>query len=193
MVTLRSRVARLTPEGLNDFSFNWDIANGAVRAIAAQPDGTILIGGFFTSVNRVPRNYIARLRNDGTIDTSFQADIAPGAFNTVYAIAPLDDGRIVIGGIFTTIGGLTRINLARLNANGSVDTSFIANTDNTVYTIALQQDGKPLSAAHSPCLRARRGIESAGSTRTDRPIPGTRETHRIRNRNTARWKEPDWR
>jgi hypothetical protein len=48
--------------------------------------------------------------------------------------------------LFTTVNGTNRNNIARLNANGSLDTSFNPGTgaDGSVRAIALQSDGKVL-------------------------------------------------
>jgi hypothetical protein len=55
-------------------------ANDLVRALVVQPDGKILIGGEFTTVFGVARNFIARLNPDGTLDTGF----TPNANDEVY-------------------------------------------------------------------------------------------------------------
>src|SRR6476660_7079466 len=56
-----------------------------VSAIALQPDGKILVGGFFTSVNGTSRNQLFRLNADGSLDLSFNT---PLLFN-----ASVGDGR----------------------------------------------------------------------------------------------------
>ena len=137
----RNRIARLQPDGSLDDNFDPD-ANGTVRAIAVQSDGKIVIGGFFTSVGGVPRNYVARLNRDGTVDESFDAQLAFGAVGAVFAIALHADGDIVIGGIFSSVGGAPRVNLARIHSNGAVHPGFSANTNGAVHTVALQRDGK---------------------------------------------------
>ena len=53
---------------------------GLVSTIAAQPDGKILIGGNFSSVNGTPRNFLARLNADGSLDASFPASNGPSEF-----------------------------------------------------------------------------------------------------------------
>src|SRR5207253_895839 len=98
------------------------IAGGskAVEAIAVQPDGKTIIGGSFTSVLGVTRNYIARFNADGTLDTTFN----PNADSDVLAVAVQPDGKIVIGGYFYSLkpngtGTATeRHYIARLNADG---------------------------------------------------------------------------
>jgi uncharacterized delta-60 repeat protein len=68
----------------------------------------------------------------------------PNASRYIYSIALQTDGKVLIGGQFTTIGGVTRSNIARLNPDGTLDTGFNPNADNSVYSIALQADGKVL-------------------------------------------------
>jgi len=120
-------------------------ANGAILAVAVQPDGKILIGGDFTSVSPnggavVMRNRIARLNTDGTLDTGFD----PSADQLVATIAVQSDGKILIGGIFTSVGGQTRNNIARLDATTGAPDSFDPNANSDVYTIAVQADNKIL-------------------------------------------------
>jgi uncharacterized delta-60 repeat protein len=53
------------------------------------------------------------------------------------------DGKILIGGSFTTVGGIGRSRIARLNSDGTLDNSFTTDVfDNNVYCLALQPDGK---------------------------------------------------
>ena len=125
-------------------------ANGIVQALAVQPDGKILVGGLFTTLGgggtgTTIRNFIGRLNADGSLDTSFDA----GANNRVYAIVVQPDGRILVAGLFTTLGGggtgmSTRNFLGRLNADGNLDTTFNPGANGEIYSLALQADGKIL-------------------------------------------------
>jgi len=118
-------LSRMNADGTRDATFqNGQIVNGQVFAVAVLSDGKILIGGFFSSVNGVQRYRIARLNSNGTLDTSFDPGTGPVTGTYIYAIAPQPDGTVVIGGIFTTIGGVARRNIARLLPNGSVDLTF---------------------------------------------------------------------
>ena len=140
----RNRIARLNNDGTLDTSFNPN-ANGNVRAIAIQSDGQILIGGEFTTLGSAPgttRPRIARLNvEDGTPDTSFNP--GSGANDNVRAIAIQSDGKVLIGGEFTSVNGTTRNRIARLNNGGTLDTSFDPGTgaNNNVNAIAIQGDG----------------------------------------------------
>jgi uncharacterized delta-60 repeat protein len=80
----------------------------------------------------------------GDVDLSF--DPGSGVNGTVNAMALQPDGKIIIAGEFTTVKGLVRTNLARLNADGSGDSSFTAATYSGVTALVLQPDGKVLIA-----------------------------------------------
>ncbi|MBU1877335.1 MAG: putative Ig domain-containing protein, partial [Chloroflexi bacterium] len=141
----RNRIARLNADGTLDTAFAPGAgANLLVRAVAVQPDNKVIIGGSFTTVGGVSRNRIARLNADGTLDTGFVP--GTGANSWVDAVALQSDGKVLIGGAFTTVDGVACNRIARLKGNGSVDTAFItsAGADDTVYDIAVQPDGKVL-------------------------------------------------
>src|SRR5438552_2198126 len=74
----------------------------------------------------------------------------PNANGTVRVAVVQPDGKILIGGDFTTLspnGGaaVTRNHIARLNPDGTLDTAFNPNANNTVLSIAVQADGKILA------------------------------------------------
>ena len=145
----RSKIARLYADGTLDPGFNPD-ANSDIQVIATQPDGKILIGGNFTTLNpggsgSVTRNRIARLNADGTPDMGFD----PNANSLVSDIATHPDGKILIAGFFTALnpggsGSVTRNRIARLNADGTLDMGFDPDANGTVYAIVPQSDGQIL-------------------------------------------------
>src|SRR5439155_18964438 len=67
---------------------------------------------------------------------------------SVYALAVQPDGKILVGGSFTNLGGAQRTNIARLNANGSLDLTFgltvIGRALGDVLGLVVQGDGKIL-------------------------------------------------
>ena len=136
--------AALGQSALDGFDPN---ANGLVSVVVVQPDGKILIGGYFTALTNnagvaVTRNHIARLNPDGSLDTAFN----PNADGTVYSIAVQSDGKVLVGGSFVLIGGAARNYMARLNATNGLADSFNPNPSQTVESIAVQSDGKILAA-----------------------------------------------
>src|SRR5215212_4467039 len=96
-------------------------ANSSIVALATQPDGKIIAGGLFTTLGgggtgTSTRNFIGGLNLDGTIDAAFD----PGANAAVQSLAVQADGKILVGGSFTMLGGggtgtVTRNRIARLN------------------------------------------------------------------------------
>ena len=125
------------PPGTPDGTFSSGM-NGDVLALALQPNGQILAGGSFTFVNGVPENSIARLNADGTLDSVGFLNGLPGANGTVQAVVCQTDGRVLIGGAFTSADGVTRNHIARLMIDGSLDTSFNPGpaADAPVYALA---------------------------------------------------------
>jgi uncharacterized delta-60 repeat protein len=118
--------------------------SGPVYATAVQPDGRILLGGAFTAVNGSSYRYhLARLFADGSLAPAF-FNAGSGVSSTIWSLAVQTDGRIVIGGDFTSVNGTTRPRIARLNANGTVDASFVpTNTiSSSVLAVAAQSDNK---------------------------------------------------
>ena len=138
----RNHLARLNPDGTLDTTFiDPEVRHDSVYSVTTQPDGKILIGGWFSEVGGVPRGNIARLEANGALDPSFH----PNANYPVASIALQTDGKIVITGEFTLVGGVERNNLARLNPGGSLDPNFDAGANSWVLTAAIQADGKVLA------------------------------------------------
>jgi len=139
------RIARLNADGTLDDTFDTGTgASGAIRSIALQPDGRILIVGSFMNFNGNSMNRIARLNADGTLDDTF--DTGTGASGVVETIALQPDGKVLIGGIFTSFNETSAVRIAHLNANGTFDDTFITGTgaSDWVESIVLQPDGKIL-------------------------------------------------
>jgi uncharacterized delta-60 repeat protein len=134
----RNRIARLQPNGPIDTSFNVGSGfNGDVYAIKIQSDGRILVGGDFTEFNGVSRNLIARLYPDGTLDPSFTSPITSVTppSSRVYAIDIQSTGKIIIGGFTLSIPSAVSSRLARLNTNGTYDSSFVGDPNFAVLTV----------------------------------------------------------
>ncbi|MCD9855990.1 T9SS type A sorting domain-containing protein [Epilithonimonas sp. JDS] len=143
----RRGIARLNENGTLDATFNPE--TGAqnyhvIFTIAVQSDNKILIGGYFTSFNGVVKNNLVRLNADGSIDNSF--NIGTGVDSAVTALAVQSDGKILIGGDFTSYNGMSSTRIARLNSDGSLDTTFEtgSGTNDSISKIIIQPDGKIL-------------------------------------------------
>ena len=137
---------RLNANGTADTSFPDVVSVGDVRKIKIQPNGKIMISGSFAFIgptgNTVNRKAIARLNADGSNDTSFGNVSEISAF-TIYDFEILPDGKIIIGGTFSYQNN-TRNGLARINSNGTLDTTYDPNLIEQVRSLVLQPDGKLL-------------------------------------------------
>jgi uncharacterized delta-60 repeat protein len=112
-----------------------------VFCVAIQSDGKIICGGEFTTYKGESYPGIIRLNKDGSIDTTF---VVGAGFNSeVYCVAIQDDGKIVVGGGFTTYKATSSPKIVRLDTVGDIDTTFIVDTgfDSFAKCIALQADG----------------------------------------------------
>ncbi len=106
-----------------------------------------MVGGQFsgaTSIGGQARNRIARLERDGRVDQTLDLGALGGGGGNVIVGAIQPDGKILVGGTFTTMLGATRNGIARLNTDGTLDTAFDPNATGSVSAIAVQPDGKIL-------------------------------------------------
>lgn len=181
-VSNSTRIARLNTSGSLDTSFNTGTggANGFVQGITLYTNtngpnlGKVLVVGSFTTFGGVTVNRIVRLNADGTRDSTFTP--GTGANSTVAAVSIQPDGKILIGGLFTSINGTPRSRVARLNHDGTLDATFFPVMNDTVLSLAVQQDGKILAGG------AFTGIN--GDTGTP-PAPGIAVSFRERTTGVA--------
>ena len=144
---------RINVDGSLDTAFQANVGTGPldsgspeVNSIVIQPDGKILIGGPFNSYNGTARGGIARLNADGSLDTSFQSSGSGvnGIVRYVNRIVLQPDGKILIAGGFTSYAGVARAGVARLNSDGTLDTTFNPGSTGLIglNCVAVQPDGK---------------------------------------------------
>lgn len=131
-------LTRLNTDGSRDAGFNVTGLTGAgITRIVVQNDGKIVVGA-----NQFASNLLKRLNADGSLDASF-ATLTPN--QNVQALALQADGKILVGGLFTSINSTTLNKMARLNTDGSIDNTFNMGTGFSgghVYNFAVQPDGK---------------------------------------------------
>lgn len=161
--------ARYLSDGTLDPSFgaggkallSIDFGDDIARALALQPDGKVLLGGY--SYTGLGIGFaLARLNTDGTPDASFGSGgfittVLPGDITLqARAIAVQPDGRIVLAG-----GGAEGFAIMRYLDDGQPDTSFGASGLVTVdfsegndqaTALALQPDGNILLAGYASGL-----------------------------------------
>jgi uncharacterized delta-60 repeat protein len=140
----RSRIARLNGDGSLDADFNPG-ADAVVYSFALQSDSNILVCGDFFTIGGQARSHIARLFPSGTVDTTFNAGSGHPEYQPIFSMAPQADGKIVVGGIFTSVSGQPRNYVARLMGDGSADAAFNPGADWRIQAVGLQPDGKILA------------------------------------------------
>ena len=155
-------VLRLNDDGSIDPTFGpaQTTDGGEIRVLKVNDDGTIFVAGLFTAFNNTPRQGIVRLLANGTVDPTFAPvtmtcpQFPFGASGCgLWAEPVVDaDGKIIIAGDFIAVNGVPRTCVARLNADGTLDTTFIpsgftpygllSGTPFPIRGIAIQSDGK---------------------------------------------------
>ena len=126
---LRQGLVRLNADGTLDTGFNpGAVAVASVAEIALQTDGEILIAGRFAAVGGVSRNGLARLHVNGTLDAAFNPN--PSSWIDypvdIRELVLQADGRILMGGIFSAVGGVPRLNAARLENSPATQSLSVA-------------------------------------------------------------------
>lgn len=119
--------------GANDPTFNFsDVSTikdpqgviGSVFSSLSLSNGKIVIGGSFRVYNSKSINGIARLNTDGSLDAGFHSGLTEGDVVNFILLQP--NNQLIIGGTFKKYGK-TRVNqIARINTNGALDTTFNA-------------------------------------------------------------------
>lgn len=140
----------------------FDAGRGALRAVSGwgrsvriQPDGKILVAGYFNALNLDFVPAVLRFNPNGSLDTGFNASAVPGPGAYDYDYGPKllslqPNGQILLGGTVPTTESGERY-LTRVNANGSLDTTFNPDFRNGNFPAAILQasilaDGKILIA-----------------------------------------------
>jgi uncharacterized delta-60 repeat protein len=159
---ISASVARLKPDGQEDRTFvtsqfayretnshSFDRVAVRVTRAAAGPDGKLVLAVADRLLRGPHVSSIVRLNPDGKIDRTFACYFRAGDFaagDQISALAVQTDGRVLVGGRFAKFLGRNRLNLARLNADGSFDDTFDAGAgpNGEVKTIAPTPGGDVL-------------------------------------------------
>jgi hypothetical protein len=104
--------------------------------------GKYYVGGTSTAGSPIPYGF-ARLNSDGSVDNTFSGltQITTNAY--IADFVELTDGKIIIIGTFTQLNSTSRPRIAKLNSNGSLDTTFVpggGGLNSTPFCIIKSQD-----------------------------------------------------
>lgn len=117
-----------------------------LSTVVELPDRSLLVGGDFTGAPE-PAQCVRRLLPTGAYDARFAPRLTrSGGRPVVNALAVQPDGRILVGGDFDAVNGVSRTHLARLLADGSLDARFApdAQANGEVIDVVLSLDGRPV-------------------------------------------------
>jgi uncharacterized delta-60 repeat protein len=176
-----NRFVKTTPSGAIDGTFiSGSIAfngqssrgfNGTVRTVLVS-GSNIYMGGDYTSYQSPPINYLVKLDNTGAVDTTFNMGVGP--ITNVTSMVTQSDGKLLIAGAsFTSYSGSSSTRIARINTNGTLDTTFISGTglNGVAYDMKVQPDGKIIAAGG---LTTYSGSTNSGIVRIN--TNGTKDT-----------------
>lgn len=161
------RLASIT-EGSGQSDQSMPEANGRVSCIISDGSGGWYVGGYFTVIGGVSKNYIAHVLSNKTVDPNFTASCN----NVVLAIVK-DGSRLYIGGWFSTVNSTARNYLAAVNAtNGSLISNWDANANYVVKTLALK-DTVVLAGGDFTLVKGKNGSRFAALNKTNgAPVGG---------------------
>jgi uncharacterized delta-60 repeat protein len=182
-VTGQDHIARLLANGSLDTTFDpGSGANGRVRTIAAQLDGKVVLGGDFSLINGQTATHIARMNTDGTLDSGFFAGTGTdgGVYHLRYAQGGITSTQVLagtnvtftfttnadtvyVGGPFTTYNGTHRLGFARLNGDGSLDTSFLDTAYNQFAGLPRMHYGDRFNAVFASGVQSDGNVMIGGS------------------------------
>lgn len=152
------RILKFAQDGTVDSTFNTAIGSGltispststipGVFDIVQQADGSLIVSGLFNNLNgtAIPAN-ITRLNLNGTRTTTagtFNANLSTGFDGGAFTIAQSADGKLIIAGHFTSFNGSSANRIIRLNADGTIDSSYLTGTglNKNVEHVRLAPDG----------------------------------------------------
>jgi uncharacterized delta-60 repeat protein len=123
----RYAIVRLNANGSLDTGFNPPFGPdwGALEVcfLALQADGKVFMLGIFGGTPLLPQVCLGRLNANGSVDAEFTAGVE-GFGNWTASLALQADGKLLVGGDFTTLAGQPRACIGRLNATGPATQSL---------------------------------------------------------------------
>ena len=119
--TAANRIIRLNANGSVDNTFVYGTGfDSSVISVVVQSDGKILVGGGFTSYDGTSANGIVRLNTDGSADETFATGTGFASIGLVTKIGVQSDGKILVGGGFTSYNGTAANRIIRLIGTSSL-------------------------------------------------------------------------
>jgi hypothetical protein len=140
--TPRSNIAKLLSNGSVDATWNPG-ADGEVSVLAIDGDGHVYAAGSFTTIGGQARNGLAKLSGSGTGAADAAWNPSPSGGGARISVLAVDGSHVFAGGDFTSIGGQTRLNLAKLSRGGTGTADAVWNPapQGPVNSLAIDGNG----------------------------------------------------
>jgi uncharacterized delta-60 repeat protein len=160
-------LARFTSTGDFDSTFPADTPPGPIgNGIAIGPDGSIYVPGGYGTSDSMSLRLVSKLSSSGALISSFDNLHNDGTANTLALQA---DGKLLVGGVFQTVGTQQRHGLLRLNADGSLDAGFAdlnfsldaTHPNGTLFALASQADGRTIATGNFTLVNGQARQEAA--------------------------------
>lgn len=131
-----------THAGDIDTTFDPGTGFNGLALVSTMSNSKLFVGGVFTTYNGQSTPRIARLNTNGSLDTTFNPGTGPNS--VVTAVSSVEDGKVLIGGVFTSYNGSSTNRIARINADGTLDTTFNIGTGANlpIYAFCTSPEGK---------------------------------------------------
>ena len=110
-------------------------ADRTVRALAVDTDGSVWAAGDFQAIVGQPRDSLAKISTAGALDPA-SYKISGGSPRAL----AVGHGRLYVVGLFTTVDGVARSNVAAIDLATKTLSSWAARTDDLVTSIAISGD-----------------------------------------------------
>ena len=183
--TLQQGIAKIKADGSldADFTSGSEYSNAEILRIVEQPDGKIILGGSFSSYHDKFVAGIVRVNADGSLDETFDTRLTRSfSSDGVYDLFLQDDGKVIIGGAFSSVNSIAKNNFARLNSDGTLDESFNPNDEfqSRIWSILPLADGQFVVGGHDPNEDGHITIATAIGEATDQFNSGNNVLPRIR-------------
>ena len=121
----------------------------SVDHLVALPDGKILASGYFNTYNGTSIGSLIRLNADASLDTTFNNDLLEFTGTKLISIMLQPDGKIILQGDFKLTDGISYTNtIIRLNADGTIDSSFNYHYTGDIYEVRVDSSGRILVSGY---------------------------------------------
>ena len=138
----RRNLVKISPKG--KVVPGWDPSpDGVVFAMASHDTDELFVGGDFGTIGGITKTNLAKLSQaSGTVDIQWSPEPS-GQYAVIFALANSQDGMLIVGGYFPSIGASSHRNLAKVAymGSGAADPDWDPSPNRAVFDIAVAPDG----------------------------------------------------